>query len=406
MRTEEVRHQLATRLRDRSPEIEAAILTRVYAVSEPTARPDPEYAHGLRTTVAASVEHGLSALDRSEDQLPPIPSAVLSQARLAARAGISLETVLRRYFAGYSLLSDFVIEEASRGELISGSAFQRLMRAQASLFDRLLVAVGEEYAREEYSHPGSAEQRRAERVRRLLAGELLDAPDLSYEFKGHHLGLIAAGPGAPQALGELASSLDRTLLLVRRGEGTLWAWLGGRRGLDPEQVRRDLLTRPAEDLVIALGEPGEGLAGWRLTHRQARAAMPVALRGGESVVRYADVALLASILRDELLVASLHELYLAPLEEERDGGEAARETLRAYFEADRNVSSAAAALGISRQAANGRIRAIEERLELQLGGCASELELALRLQALDTSQGRSLSTLPDSNFAASRDHAE
>ena len=406
MRTEEVRHRLATRLRDRSPEIEAAILTRVYAVSETTARPDPEYAHGLRTTVAASVEHGLSALDRSEDQLPPIPSAVLSQARLAARAGISLETVLRRYFAGYSLLSDFVIEEASRGELISGSAFQRLMRAQASLFDRLLIAVGEEYAREENSHPGSAEQRRAERVRRLLAGELLDAPDLAYEFKGHHLGLIAAGPGAAEALGDLATSLDRSLLLVRREEGTLWAWLGGRRALDPDRVRRALSANRQEDLTIAFGEPGEGLAGWRLSHRQARAAMPVALRGSERVVRYADVALLASVLRDELLVTSLHELYLEPLEDERDGGEAARETLRAYFEAGRNVSAAAAALGISRQAANGRIRAIEERLERPLGGCASELELALRLQALDTTQGRPLSTLPDSSFATSCDRTK
>ena len=42
----------------------------------------------------------------------PVPVALLAQARLAARVGVSLDAVLRRYFAGYTLLGDFLIEEA------------------------------------------------------------------------------------------------------------------------------------------------------------------------------------------------------------------------------------------------------------------------------------------------------
>lgn len=48
-------------------------------------------------------------------------------------------------------------------------------------------------------------------------------------------------------------------------------------------------------------------------------------------------------------MASLGQLYLEPLARERDGGQMARETLRAYFGAERNGASAAPVLGVSRQ---------------------------------------------------------
>ena len=96
-------------------------------------------------------------------------------------------------------------------------------------------------------------------------------------------------------------------------------------------------------------------------------------------MRYAEVALLASMLRDDLLVSSLEEIYLAPLARERDGGVVARATLRAYFATERNVSSAAAVLGVSRQAVGRRLKAIEQRLGRPLNECAVEIEAALRL---------------------------
>lgn len=373
---------VAERLRCRGPEIEEAILARVLAVSGRSERADPQYAHGLRATVSAALEHGFSALECSEDRTPPVPPMLLAQARLAVRGDVSLDTVLRRYFVGYTLLGDFVIAEAEQSGLLRGAELQRLLRGQASLFDRVIASVSEEYSREEQVSSLNPEQRRAERVRRLLAGDLLDAAGLEYDFAGHHLGAIAVGPGAIEMLRNLATELDCGTLFVSRGKARIWAWFGARRKLDPLDLIRLVSTASPVHVSFALGEPGDGLGGWRTTHRQARAALAVAMRNGKSLIRYADVALLSSILEDDLLTTSLRQIYLAPLNSERDGGKALRETLRAYFAAERNVSSAAAALGVSRQTVVNRLRTAEEHFERTLNSCATDIEAALQLEEL------------------------
>jgi DNA-binding PucR family transcriptional regulator len=134
-------------------------------------------------------------------------------------------------------------------------------------------------------------------------------------------------------------------------------------------------------VALALGERAQGSSGWRLTHRQASAALPIAERSGEPA-RYRDVALPAAVARDDLLASSLARLYLDPLEAGRDGGEALRQTLRAYFEAERNISSAAVALGVSRTTVTSRLRLAEELLDRPLSACAAELDVALRFEAL------------------------
>jgi hypothetical protein len=352
----------------------------VHAIAEPAEARDPAYAEGLRAAIAAAVGYGIEIAERGEERSPPPPPILLAQARLAARNRIALETVLRRYFAGHALLGDCLVEEAERAG-IDRAALRRLLRAQAALFDRLLAAVSEEHRRESAVRIDSSERRRAERVERLLAGESIEAGGLGYEFDACHLGLIAQGPGAAEAVRELAGALDQRLLLLAREEGELWAWLGSRREVDPAALKRSL-EQSGPPIVLASGEPADGLAGWRFSHRQAKAAFPIAKRGRERFVRYSDVALLASILGDDLLATSLRELYLKPLERERDGGEVLRETLRAYFAAGRNASSAAVALGVNRNTMTNRLRAIEQHLGRSLGTCAVGVEAALSLEAL------------------------
>jgi PucR C-terminal helix-turn-helix domain/GGDEF-like domain len=362
-------------------EIEATVLTRVNSVVDTADVADAEYAGGLRAAVSAALAYAIAALAEPEGRPAPLPVELLAQARRAARAGVPLDAVLRRYVAGHALLSDFIVTEAEAAAL-SADSLQDALRFEAATLDHLIDAVSAEYRAELEARSRSAERRRADRARRLLAGELADPAPLDYDLDAHHLGAIGAGPGADRTLRDLARALDRRLLLVRSDERACWAWLGGRRPLDPAEAVAQATSAAPPQGVLALGEPAQGLDGWRLTHRQAAAALPVAQRGPDPVVRYSDVALLATALQDDLLVASLRRLYLEPLARGPDRGETARQTLRAYFKADRNVSSAAPILRISRNTVASRLRVIEEAIGRPLAPCAAEFELALDLESL------------------------
>jgi hypothetical protein len=392
------------RLRARQSEIEDAIFLGVReAVPEPGGEVDTDYVAGLRTAVAAAVEFGFAGLERGEEPSGEIPAAAVAQARLAARSGVGLEAVLRRYIVGHALLWDFVMQEADRVERAGrASGLREMARAQAALLDQLVIGVTREHVAELQRAGRSREQRVFEWVRlRLASGGLGDSVsrevgelDPDYDLDGEHLGVIARGTGCEEAVRGLARALDRRVLCVRPGAGTVWAWLGGRQALSSGVFERALSIRgdrPAGDLKdvvgegdvsFVVGEPARGLEGWRLTHRQAQAALLVSLRRPRLLTRYVDVALLAAALGDDTLAPSLTEIYLSPLEDVRGSGPVLREALRAYFAAERSASAAAVALKIARSTFESRLRTIEERLECSLRSCPVELEVASQLDAL------------------------
>jgi hypothetical protein len=381
MKVERVRDELCARLRSRQPEIEAAVANRVGAITDPNEIIGADYASGMRGALATAIGYGLSALEVGERRSPAVPPALSAQARVTARSGVAIETVLGRYLAGYTLLLDFTIEEADASDLPK-FILRDLLRGQGAVFERLIAEVSEEFRREAAGRLISSEQQRADRVRRLLAGELIDSTDLPYELDDWHIGAVAAGAGAAEALNELARLLDRRPLLVPRDDGTIWGWLGCRREVDQEETYERIAEEWPGEMRLALGEPAKGRAGWRLSHRQATMAFPLARSDCRPMVRYGEVALDASILQDDLLTASLRQLYLDPLAAESDGGRSLRDTLRAYFAAERNVSSTSAALGIGRQTVRKRLQRVEASLGRDISSCAGELEVALRLDEL------------------------
>jgi PucR C-terminal helix-turn-helix domain/GGDEF-like domain len=395
------------RLRARQAEIEDAVFVRVCeAVPEATGDADSEYVRGLRTAVAAAVEFGLTGIEGGGKVPAAIPREAVAQARFAARNGVSLEAVLRRYIAGHALLWDYVMQEADRVERSGrASGLREMSRMQAALLDQLVICVTREHVAELQRAGRSREQRLLEQVRMLLAGEHADRgvgrdgddPDFDYDLSGEHLAVITTGVGGEAAVRSLAEGLGRRLLSLAPDEWTVWAWLEGRRGLDMSALQR--LVGGAEQSVgvsLAIGEPARGLEGWRLTHRQAQAALLVATRRPRAVTRYADVALLAAALKDEELGRALLDIYLAPLEESRDGGLVLRQTLRGYLAAERNASSAAALMGVARSTIERRMSTIEACLGRTLHPFPAELEVALELDelsSLDPPHGATVSAI-------------
>lgn len=254
-----------------------------------------------------------------------------------------------------------------------------------ALVERMVASIADEYEREPERTEPSPEGRRAELVQGLLAGTLVDVNELGYELDAWHLCVIATGAGATQAVRGLAATLGRELLPVVR-DGELCAWLGGQRKLKIADVERILTARALAGVSLAIGEAARGLEGWRLTHREAEAAQLVArYRGGrekQTLTRYLDVAPEANALQDAALADSLIETHLSPLDDLRIGGQAARRTLRALFETEHNVSSAAHKLDVDRSTVHRRRNEIERRLGCRLHEHQVDIEIALRVEDL------------------------
>jgi hypothetical protein len=379
----ELRAATAERLRTRHEEICEAVIHRAFSVAPPSGKEAPGYVEALRGAIPAAVDHAFHAIEVGEERIGPTPVAIFVQAAASARSNVGLEVVMRRYAAGYSTISDFLHQEVRALGKGAEQGYPALQRDLTALFDRFVVEVSETYRREQGHAVPSPRQRRLERIRRLLAGDLVDPGGLDYPIEGSHLAVIVSGPDPEDAAGALARRLDRRLLVGESSIGRCAAWLGAAEPPELEEVE------DAARIVIAdgprrltLGEPGAGLAGWRRSRRQAEAAYLVAGRSQADVVHYRDVALVAAALRDPDLNHFLVEAYLKPLELERYGGEVLRKTLRAYFAATRNVSSTAAALGVSRKTVDNRIRMIESHLGCLVSTCAAELEVGLSIDEL------------------------
>jgi hypothetical protein len=252
--------------------------------------------------------------------------------------------------------------------------------AVLALVERVTVSITDEYERELEGTERSPEQI----VHKLLAGKSPDdseRAELGYELDAWHICVIATGANAEKAVRGLAVALGRELLLITR-DGEVWAWLGGKRRPAFADIDRVQSKPGLADVSLAIGEAAKGVKGWRLTHREAQAALLVAQHSPQRLTRYLDVPLEAAALQDEALADSLIERYLLPLDDMRIGGHAARRTLRALFDTEYNVSSAAHPLKVHRSSVHRWREEIEQRLGYRLHEHQAEIEVALRIEHL------------------------
>jgi hypothetical protein len=80
-------------------EIEDATFARVSSLPSTPLRTGPEYEPGLRVAVATAVETSIAIIERKSGRAAPVPLPLLGQACLAARSGVGLDVVARRYAA-------------------------------------------------------------------------------------------------------------------------------------------------------------------------------------------------------------------------------------------------------------------------------------------------------------------
>jgi hypothetical protein len=383
---EEVKMELVERLRVRSRELEEMIVAHLRGGSGSVtcSEHDTQFAIGQREAIAACLECWLVALAHGGRCSGLVPPAVDVQARRAVRSDVSLATTLSRYVVAQALAWELVLEETQH----IGGADTRLellreaWTSTASLLASLVRAVCDAYTAESARYLLTREQRQGQLLRRLLASEPgIDVRGIGYDFGGKHLGLIASGAHAKEGVQALAKQLGCQLLCVDSGDGTVWAWLGSRSRIAARDVERCLLGRPDPALTVTAGRLECGMAGFRLTHKHAKAALRVARLEPRPIVWYADVEPVALALQDEELARSMIAAYIAPILEQRDGA-ALLKTLRTFYASGRTQARAGKLLCTDRHTVERHLRRIELLIGGPLQGCHAKIELALRLHEL------------------------
>ena len=147
---EEARAGLVGRLRARQGEIERVIFARISDEQfDLTGSENAEYVAGLRAAIVAALDHVLTGIEHGvKESTESVPAAAIEQARRAARLGVGLDTVLRRYVAGYSQLEGFIMGEVERDRSLGTVMLRDVLGRAGMLVEGLISAVSDAYQRE------------------------------------------------------------------------------------------------------------------------------------------------------------------------------------------------------------------------------------------------------------------
>jgi hypothetical protein len=373
--------RLAGELEARFDLVLAAALERVHE-RQPTLIADSVFSS---TEIESFAEASLAAELRGfrGDTLPETcPEADAEATRSAARVG-ELKIILNAYWALHGRLGEAwleLVESSGLDEAERTALLRRGLNYFVSYAEQLSAWTADIYQTELERASRDATHRRFYAVRSVLGGDHLAATRIEYELEQHHLALIASGDQAAPALRALARELDRRVLVVGPIRGIWWAWMSGSRPLAVPQERLLRGYRPPGGVSFGLSLEGFGEAGFRSSHRQALRAFALSEPDQAPFVRFEHIAVesLAGENREEARAFVARELR--GIDDDSASSQHIRETLVAYFAAEYNAASAAAALGVHQQTVANRLRTAEERLGHPIGSRRIELELALRLR--------------------------
>ena len=327
------------------------------------------------------------------------PAAALEEARRRAQRGTPLTAVLRAYRLGHMVFLDWVFRELARqshddARMLTAVTMD-LSKIVAGYVDQTSEEIVAAYARERENWLRNRSAARAARIRDLLSGQLVNVTateaTLGYRLRQHHLGMVCWTGGAAAGADNI-TRLERAVchiaaqtaagadpVFLPRDESTGWAWLplGIRDRFDAAAASAADLDG---DLHVAFGDVLPGVAGFRLTHRQALAAQAVALAGGSppQVVTYAEVAPVAMMLGSEELLRAWVLTTLGQLATDDEQHARLRETLLVFLDTGGSYKATAERLTLHKNSVQYRIRRAEESLGHPVGDSRHDVELALQ----------------------------
>ncbi len=324
------------------------------------------------------------------------PSEVIDSARLGVSMNYPLWAALQAYRAGHAVqwqawstrVEARNLDPADRRLLLK--AGNDYMFAYADHSARWMEI---EYTRARDERMRSDEQRRTQLVRNLLDGHSTEATQLGYNLDAWHLGVIAAGTEAEEAVREIGSRAAGQLLAVAVDAITWWAWLAFAQPPPGNAASQMSSLKLPPTSRLAVGELAHGAAGFVQTHREAQAAFAITSNLGRTLSSYSDIALEDLASADPERARVFIERELGPLSRDERRSLILRQTLHAYFAAAQTASSTAQLLGVHERTVGNRLRAVEQLIGRPVVSRRAELETALRLHRLFSGQNSTTASI-------------
>nr|WP_155906395.1 MULTISPECIES: helix-turn-helix domain-containing protein [unclassified Mycolicibacterium] len=374
--------EIGARLDARFADITRSISALVSHIAE--LRGEEQLQEILAASVAANVDaffaaarHGISI------DLLHAPAAAIEHARRLAQRDISANALVRSYRLGHQGVLKEVLDEIRAAELdpaLALDVFEVMSTISFNYIDRISQEVVEVYQQARESWLENRNRVRITEIRELLAGGDVDIDAatvaIRYPLQRTHLAVVLWCDDSEDRLAEMERLVQQFAASIGAAEAplftsvdraTAWAWVAV-----PAAVVGDAVTWlgtlvPDDGPYVAVGTPQSGVAGFRLSYRQAEDARTVAVASGPQRRRFTafshrGIALAALLGSNVDALSAWATEVLGPLACSTDSDQRLRETLQAFLKAGGSNKAAAEELHLHTNSVKYRVqRAIERR---------------------------------------------
>jgi DNA-binding PucR family transcriptional regulator len=378
-----------------SEEVVAAFVGRVddaITAQIPEIAGDPILVQDLHSSTGSQWRAFLAMLD--DDYRLVLPDPAYGLALSLARRGMDLGVLLKVYRVANQAVFTFLNEiiEASDEDALARDEVLVFIWARAGRWmDDAVEALIETFVSERQRLYAGAVARRAEVVEALL-GPTPPGVKEAEKGLGHALQhwqtawvVWADAPNAATAaaMAESATTVAQGLgaprpLTVEAGSRDLWCWAATPAQPDLAALGHVEAKLTEHGLRVAVGMTQPGVAGFRSSHAEARAAQALSLRAAAAprLVSYADVELLCLVADQPALMSRMVAREVGPLAGADKNLGLLRETVLTHLKT-LNVEATAELLFVHKNTVRYRIARAEELLGHPLAERSTAVELAL-----------------------------
>lgn len=355
-------------------------------------RADPSISEAIRRANRANLVHWAEANAAAPGAAvaPNLGPEVLNIARDLVRRGIDA-TTLDAYRTGQNaawrlwmtLAFTLTTDPAELSELLDVTA-----RSIFAFVDETIAAITAQVARERERLTSGTHADRLEVVTLLLEGAPISAARasarLGYALDRPHTAAVVFSDRADPDEGTLARAAEalaraagaRAPFSVTASASSLWVWVPGAAGPDPDALRPALETIPG--VRVAIGSTAPGVAGFRSGHLDALATQRLLHRTADDlrVASYAEVQVVVLATQDE---ERAHEFVERTLGALADAPPELRETVRTYVGEGCSASRTADLLFAHRNTILNRLGRAEDLMPGPLVGRTVPVGVALEI---------------------------